>query len=70
MKVRTSVTIITNKWIYPFPDPLVRRSSRKKSASNNGQALTVGALQLEGQLRLPAGEFLRGRPLPVGSLLE
>lgn len=36
----------------------------------NGQALTVGALQLEGQRRLPAGEFLRGRLLPVGSLLE
>jgi len=37
---------------------------------NDGQALSIGALQLEGQRRLPAPDFLRGHPIPPGSRLE
>jgi methionyl-tRNA formyltransferase len=36
----------------------------------DGQGLAVGELQLEGQRRLPAAEFLRGHAMPAGSLLE
>jgi methionyl-tRNA formyltransferase len=36
----------------------------------DNQGLVVGALQLAGQRRLAAAEFLRGHPLPAGSLLE
>jgi methionyl-tRNA formyltransferase len=36
----------------------------------DGQGFSIGALQLEGQRRLVAAEFLRGRAMPVGSLLE
>jgi methionyl-tRNA formyltransferase len=36
----------------------------------DGQGLVVGELQLEGQRRLPAAEFLRGHVMPAGSLLE
>jgi methionyl-tRNA formyltransferase len=36
----------------------------------DGRGLVIGELQLEGQRRLPAAEFLRGHPIPVGSLLE
>lgn len=36
----------------------------------DGQALAIGKLQLEGQRRLAAADFLRGRPIPTGSLLE
>ena len=32
--------------------------------------LKIGELQLPGKKRLPAGEFLRGRPIPTGSRLE
>jgi len=32
-------------------------------------AVTIGALQLPGKRRLPASEFLRGQPLPAGTLL-
>lgn len=32
--------------------------------------LRIGALQLPGKKRLPAGEFLRGRPIPAGTRLE
>jgi methionyl-tRNA formyltransferase len=36
----------------------------------DGQGLVIGQLQLEGQRRLAAAEFLRGHAMPVGSLLE
>lgn len=36
----------------------------------DGKSLVIGDLQLEGQRRLPAEEFLRGHPFPAGSLLE
>jgi methionyl-tRNA formyltransferase len=36
----------------------------------DNQGLVVGALQLAGQRRLAAAEFLRGHALPAGSLLE
>jgi methionyl-tRNA formyltransferase len=36
----------------------------------DGQGLAIGELQLEGQRRLAAAEFLRGHAMPVGSLLE
>jgi methionyl-tRNA formyltransferase len=36
----------------------------------DAQGLAIGGLQLEGQRRLAAAEFLRGRAMPVGSLLE
>ena len=36
----------------------------------DGQGLAIGGMQLEGQRRLAAAEFLRGRPIPIGSLLE
>ena len=36
----------------------------------DGQGFSIGALQMEGQRRLGAAEFLRGRAIPVGSLLE
>jgi methionyl-tRNA formyltransferase len=36
----------------------------------DGQGLVIGELQLEGQRRLAAAEFLRGHAMPVGSLLE
>lgn len=35
-----------------------------------GGVLKIGALQLPGKKRLPAGEFLRGRPIPPGTRLE
>ncbi len=35
-----------------------------------GGVLNIGALQLPGKKRLPAGEFLRGRPIPAGTRLE
>lgn len=34
------------------------------------KALSIGELQMEGQRRIGAGEFLRGRPIPAGSFLE
>ncbi len=36
----------------------------------DGQGVAIGGLQWEGQRRLAAAEFLRGRTMPVGSLLE
>ncbi|HEY7744826.1 MAG TPA: methionyl-tRNA formyltransferase [Desulfuromonadales bacterium] len=36
----------------------------------SGGVLKIGALQLPGKKRLPAGEFLRGRPIPPGTRLE
>jgi methionyl-tRNA formyltransferase len=36
----------------------------------DGQGLVIGQMQLEGQRRLAAAEFLRGHPMPVGSLFE
>lgn len=36
----------------------------------DGQGVAIGGLQLEGQRRLNAAVFLRGRAMPVGSLLE
>lgn len=36
----------------------------------DGKALAIGDLQLEGQRRLPSDDFLRGHPLPAGSLLQ
>ena len=38
--------------------------------AGDGRAVSVGELQLEGLRRLAAGEFLRGRPIASGSLLE
>jgi methionyl-tRNA formyltransferase len=35
-----------------------------------GGVLKIGELQLPGKKRLPAGEFLRGRPIPPGTRLE
>lgn len=35
----------------------------------DGIALSIGALQLEGQKRLPAPDFLRGHPIPPGTVL-
>jgi methionyl-tRNA formyltransferase len=37
---------------------------------SDGQGLIIGELQLEGQRRLAAAEFVRGHPIPSGSLLE
>ncbi len=34
------------------------------------RALSIGELQMEGQRRMSAGEFVRGRPLPAGTFLE
>jgi len=39
-------------------------------AGGDGQALSIDELQLEGQRRIRASEFIRGRPIPAGSLLE
>jgi methionyl-tRNA formyltransferase len=39
-------------------------------SAGDGQAVSVGELQLEGQRRLPAAEFLRGRPIPAGSMMD
>jgi methionyl-tRNA formyltransferase len=36
----------------------------------DGQGFVIGGLQMEGQRRLAAAEFLRGHAMPVGSLLE
>ncbi len=36
----------------------------------DGRAFVVGELQMEGQRRLSAAEFLRGHPIPPGSRLE
>jgi methionyl-tRNA formyltransferase len=36
----------------------------------DGQGLAIGGLQMEGQRRLAAAAFLRGRAMPIGSLLE
>lgn len=36
----------------------------------DGKALVIGDLQLEGQRRLPAEQFLRGHPLQTGTFLE
>ena len=38
--------------------------------AGDGRAVAVGELQMEGLRRLTAGEFLRGRPMAPGSLLE
>lgn len=38
--------------------------------AGDGRAVAVGELQLEGVRRLSAGEFLRGRPIAPGSVLE
>ncbi|MGA2404802.1 MAG: methionyl-tRNA formyltransferase [Syntrophobacteraceae bacterium] len=35
-----------------------------------GRSLSIGELQMEGQRRMPASEFMRGRPIPAGSFLE
>lgn len=34
------------------------------------KALSIGELQMEGQRRISAGEFIRGRPMPARSVLE
>lgn len=34
------------------------------------RTLLIGELQMEGQRRMGAGEFVRGRPIPAGSFLE
>ena len=39
-------------------------------AGGCGRSLCIGELQMEGQRRMPAREFIRGRPVPRGSLLE
>lgn len=36
----------------------------------DGSVLAVGEVQWEGQKRLPVSDFLRGRPIPVGTILE
>jgi methionyl-tRNA formyltransferase len=36
----------------------------------DGQGFVIGQIQLEGQRRLAAAEFLRGHAMPAGSLLE
>ncbi|MDY0040711.1 MAG: methionyl-tRNA formyltransferase [Desulforhabdus sp.] len=36
----------------------------------DGKALAIGDLQLEGQRKLSADEFLRGHPMPPGSFME
>lgn len=33
------------------------------------RALSIGELQMEGQRRMPANEFVRGRPIPAGTFL-
>jgi methionyl-tRNA formyltransferase len=38
--------------------------------AGDGHALTIGELQMEGQRKLPSEEFLRGRPVPGGAVLE
>lgn len=38
--------------------------------AGDGQVLSVAGLQMEGQRRMSADEFLRGRPMAVGSRLE
>ncbi len=38
--------------------------------AGDGRVLCVGELQLEGQRRLPATEFVRGRAMPFGCCLE
>lgn len=38
--------------------------------AGDGQALVLGSLQMAGQRRLSAREFLRGHPLPAGTLLQ
>lgn len=36
----------------------------------DGMALSIGELQLEGQKRLAAADFLRGHPIPQGTVLQ
>ncbi len=36
----------------------------------DGDTLSIAELQMEGQRRMSAGEFIRGRSMPAGSLLE
>jgi methionyl-tRNA formyltransferase len=38
--------------------------------AGDGCALIIAELQMEGQRRLPAADFLRGRSMPVGTCLE
>jgi methionyl-tRNA formyltransferase len=38
--------------------------------AGGGEAVLIGELQMEGQRRLPAGEFLRGRSIEPGSRFE
>lgn len=39
-------------------------------AGGDGKPLAVGELQMEGQRRMRANEFTRGRSIPVGTILE
>jgi methionyl-tRNA formyltransferase len=38
--------------------------------AGDGRALAIGQMQMEGQKKLGAAEFMRGRPIPIGSVLE
>ncbi len=38
--------------------------------AGDGQALSIGEVQLEGHRRLPASQFLRGRPMPPGAYMQ
>jgi methionyl-tRNA formyltransferase len=46
------------------------RESALLVLGGDGNVLGIGALQLEGQRRMSASEFLRGHPLPPGTVLE
>lgn len=62
----------------PFPVSVPGAPGEVTGISENGivvtggdrRALSIGELQMEGQRRMSAGEFARGRAIPAGSLLE
>ncbi len=37
---------------------------------NDGQALSIAELQMEGQRRMPSSDFLRGHAMPPGTMME
>jgi len=51
------------------PGTVLAAGSEGVLVACGGGALLIGALQLPGKKRMPAADFLRGQPLPVGTRL-
>jgi len=62
---------ILNLSVQGEPGRIVGRNEKGLAVlAGDGQVFSIGELQMEGQRRMSADEFLRGRPMPPGSCLQ